>query len=66
MAATQLSANALHLAFNLHNSNPQTQTVDVAVTNNINFDGNESAPVWALPGGAGYVISSPRFAITWA
>jgi hypothetical protein len=62
--STQLSENAILLAFHLENSNASAQTVDVGVSSDVYFDGNDAAPIDALSGNRGLVMYSTTNAFT--
>jgi hypothetical protein len=55
---TQLSANAILVAFRLQNSNASDQTVDVGVFSDVSFDRNDAAPIDPLSNNRGFVMHS--------
>jgi hypothetical protein len=61
---TQLSENAIFVAFRLQNSNASDQTVDVGVSSDVYFDRNDAAPIDALSNNRGFVMYSTANAFT--
>jgi hypothetical protein len=55
---TIISTNAVLLAFKLANRRSEVDAVGLAVSSNINFDGEAGAPCTVIAPGTGFVICS--------
>jgi hypothetical protein len=60
-----ISSNAAILFISAHNSNDTRQTVDIGITTDINFEGNDAAPCAAIPGRRGFSVISPYNVLTF-